>query len=302
MFVTSRRGRMVLAGVIAAVLAVVVGCSGKSATVGGTGGDSNSKSVTLAVVQGWDEDIAASYLWKELLERKGYQVNLQQLDIASTFTGLANNQVDAYLDAWLPSTHQSYWEKFGSKLNDVGSWYSPADLVLAVPNYVQINSIDELKGKAGQFDGKIVGIEPGAGEMRIARNNVLPAYGLNGEYQLAEGSTPAMLASLDSAIKENKPIVVTLWHPHLAFTKFPIKVLQDPKGAWGKPDELHSVTSQKFAQSKPDVTGWLKKFHLDDHQLGTLEQLIEQKGKGHEQDAAKEWLNQNPQVASSFTG
>jgi glycine betaine/proline transport system substrate-binding protein len=300
-FATSRRGRMVLAGCVAAVLAVVVGCSGKAATVGGTGGDSNSKSVTFSVVQGWDEDIAATYLWKELLERKGYQVNLQQLDIASTFTGLANNQVDAYLDAWLPSTHKSYWDKFGSKITDVGSWYGPADLVLAVPNYVQANSIADLKGQAGQFDGRIVGIEPGAGEMRIARDDVMPAYGLNGEYQLVEGSTPAMLASLDSAIKENKPIVVTLWHPHLAFTKFPIKVLQDPKGAWGKPDELHAVTSQKFSQAKPEVVNWLKKFHLDDHQLGTLEQAIEQKGKGHEQDAVKDWLNQNPQVANSFT-
>jgi glycine betaine/proline transport system substrate-binding protein len=291
---------MVLAGCVAAVMAVVVGCSGKASTVGGAGGDSNSKTVSLAVVQGWDEDIAASYLWKELLERKGYQVNLQELDVASTFTGLANNQVDVYLDAWLPSTHESYWQKYGNKLTDLGSWYGPADLVLAVPNYVQANSIEDLKGKAPQFDGKIVGIEPGAGEMRIARTQVVPAYGLN-DYQLAEGSTPAMLASLDSAIKENKPIVVTLWHPHLAFTKFPIKVLQDPKGAWGKPDELKTVSSQKFSQSKPEVVGWMKKFKMDDHQLGTLEKLIADKGKGHEQEAAKEWISQNQQVADSFT-
>jgi glycine betaine/proline transport system substrate-binding protein len=299
-FSTSRRGRMLLAGCVAALMAAVVACSGKAANVGGTGGDSNSKQVTLAVVQGWDEDIAASYLWKELLERKGYQVNLQELDVASTFTGLANNQVDVYLDAWLPSTHESYWQKYGNKLTDLGSWYGPADLVLAVPNYVQANSIEDLKGQAAQFGGKIVGIEPGAGEMRIARTSVVPAYGLN-DYQLAEGSTPAMLASLDSAIKENKPIVVTLWHPHLAFTKFPIKVLQDPKGAWGKPDELKTVSSQKFSQNKPEVVGWLKKFKMDDHQLGTLEKLIADKGKGHEQEAAKEWISQNQQVADSFT-
>lgn len=292
---------MVLAACIAAVMAVVVGCSGKSSQVGGTGGDSNSKTVSLAVVQGWDEDIAASYLWKELLERKGYQVNLQELDIASTFTGLANNQVDAYLDAWLPATHQSYWDKFGKQLVDQGTWYSPADLVLAVPNYVQANSIADLQGKAGEFGGKIVGIEPGAGEMRIARQNVLPGYGLDKEYQLAEGSTPAMLASLESAIKDNKPVVVTLWHPHLAFTKYPIKVLQDPKGAWGKPDELRTVTSQKFNQGKPEVVNWLKKFKMSDNDLGTLEKAIQDKGKGKEQEAVKEWISQHQQLADSFT-
>jgi glycine betaine/proline transport system substrate-binding protein len=84
-------------------------------------------SISIAVVAGWDEDIAATYLWKELLEQEGYEVKVQDLDVASTFTGVANGQVDLYLDAWLPTTHETYWEQFGDDLAVVSSCYEPAD-------------------------------------------------------------------------------------------------------------------------------------------------------------------------------
>ena len=82
----------------------------------GGGGDKN---VSISVVAGWDEDVAASNLWKALLEERGYTVNMQELDIASTFTGVANGQVDLYMDAWLPTTHQAYWDRFKDQLEVV---------------------------------------------------------------------------------------------------------------------------------------------------------------------------------------
>jgi ABC-type proline/glycine betaine transport system substrate-binding protein len=54
--------------------------------------------------------------------------------------------------------------------------------------------------------------------MKTVRDQVMPAYGL-GDYQLVEGRSPAMYASLDAAVKQKQPIVVPLWQPHWAFSR-----------------------------------------------------------------------------------
>ena len=229
------------------------------------GADAGDKNVSISVVAGWDEDVAASNLWKELLEQRGYTVNMQELDIASTFTGVANGQLDLYLDAWLPTTHAVYWDRYKDQLEVVTSWQEGKN-TLVVPDYVDVNSIADLKGREGEFDGRIVGIEAGAGEMKAMREKVIPAYGLT-DYNLVEGSSPAMLASLDSAIKQNEPIVVTLWQPHWAFSRFPLKVLEDPQAACGPPDQMQIIATKGWGAANPEAAGWLKNFKITPEQL-----------------------------------
>ena len=139
-----RRGTSLLAGLIALIIASITACSGQSSSFGGSsgggsgsggGGDAGDKNVSISVVAGWDEDVAASNLWKELLEQRGYTVNMQELDIASTFTGVANGQVDLYLDAWLPTTHAVYWDRFKDQLEVVTTWQEGKN-TLVVPDYV----------------------------------------------------------------------------------------------------------------------------------------------------------------------
>jgi glycine betaine/proline transport system substrate-binding protein len=297
----SRRGAPLLAGLMAVLTASLAACSGQTSSVGNAADSTdNGKSISIAMVAGWDEDVASTYLWKQLLEQRGYKVDVQQLDIASTFTGVANKQIDLYLDAWLPTTHATYWQKFGPKLQVVNTWYEPASDDLAVPKYVtDVNSIADLKGRSAEFGGRIVGIEAGAGLMRLTKDSVIPKYGLS-DYNLVEGSTPAMLAALESAIKAKKPIVVTLWQPHWAFAKFPIKVLKDTDNAFGPPDKAQTIAAKGFNTTHPQLAAWLGKYKLTSDQLGSLELLIQQKGQGHEQEAAKEWIGQNQQLVNSW--
>lgn len=302
---TSRRSRgSLLLGCIATALTLVTtACSGETASVdsGSGGGSGDSKTVKIAVVEGWDEGTSATYLWKEILEEKGYKVDVQSLDIASAFTGVANKQVDLYLDAWLPSTHESYWKKLGSKLEVTSTWYEPADLNLSVPTYVKdVNSIADLKTHASEFGGQIVGIEAGSGLMRLTRESVMPAYGLKDDYQLTESSSSAMLSALQNAIAKKKPILVTLWRPHWAYAKLPLKVLKDPEGAYGDPDKVQAVAPKGFAADHPELAGWLKNFKLTSAQLGSLELLLQKKGSGHEQEAAKEWIGENKTLVDSW--
>jgi glycine betaine/proline transport system substrate-binding protein len=284
---------------VVALLAALAGCATGNSEQGNTGGSAGGDQLTIGYIN-WDEDIAVTHLWQKVLQDKGYDVQIQQVsDAGPTFVGLDKGDLDLFLDAWLPATHKTYWDKYGKDLTDISTWYDSAPLTIAVPKYVDINSMAELKAHASEFDKTIVGIEPGAGLTRVTKTSMMPKYGLD-DWTLKTSSTPAMLATLKKDIAQKKPVVVTLWRPHWAYTAFPIKDLQDPKGAMGKPDSIHAVGTGDFADNFPKVADMVKKFHMSDQQLGTLEQAVLVKNKDNPAKGVEEWLKANPDFEKSL--
>ncbi|WP_329315525.1 ABC transporter permease/substrate binding protein [Streptomyces sp. NBC_01278] len=288
----------------AVVLALVAGGlntfggSGQPAAAG-AGGIGKGRKISIGYIP-WDEGIASTYLWKELLERRGFQVEARQLELGALFTGMAGGQVDFQTDAWLPVTQAQYWEKYGNKLDDLGSWYGPTSIELSVPSYMKdVTSLADLKGKGAEFKGRIIGIEPSAGAMGILKGKLLKEYGLDGEYQVVDGSTPGMLAELKRAYEKQEPVAVVLWSPHWAYASYDLKKLQDPKGAWGKGDGIHTLARKGFAADEPEVASWLRSFKLTEAQLTGLEAKIQDAGKGKEQQAVRTWLNDHPEIAKA---
>ncbi|GAA4079048.1 MULTISPECIES: glycine betaine ABC transporter substrate-binding protein [Actinomadura] len=281
-----------------AALAVALTAAG----CGGGSGSGDDKEITIGVVAGWAEGEAATALWKRMLTDKGYTVEVKTLDTGPLYTGMARGDVDVFVDAWLPGTHEDYWKRYGDKLEKIGVWYDKAPLTIAVPNYSPLKSLEDLKGKGGQYGGKIIGIEKSSGLYRVAQEKMLPAYGLKDEYEVTTSSTAAMLSELKKATDAKKDIIVTLWRPHWAYSKYPVRDLADPKGAMGQPDGINTVAREDFSKDQPEVTGWLKKFKMNDQQLGSLEDLMENKYKGKPDQAVDEWLKANPTFATSITG
>lgn len=290
-----RHGRLFAALGVALVLALAgiagVGCAADDgADTGGDNGAAAGGTIRIGWIP-WDEDIAVTYLWKHILEEEGYSVELTQLDVAPVFEGVASGDLDLFLDAWLPSTHSDYWAEYGDRLESLSVWYDNGLLTWAVPEYMDVDSIADLAGVEGELDGRIVGIEPGAGLTRVSREVVMPAYGLDA-FELVEGSTPAMLAELERAIKNEAPIVVTLWRPHWAYSVFPIKDLADPEGALGEAEEIHAVARAGFSDEFPEVAEWMAAFRMNDDQLAGLEDLVlNEYGAGQEEAAVEEWLS-----------
>ncbi|MEV8543950.1 ABC transporter permease/substrate binding protein [Streptomyces sp. NPDC051572] len=293
------RPRPAFAVIGVVVLALVAGGMGVFGSSSGTKATSatdvgKGKNITIGYIP-WDEGIASTFLWKEILEERGYKVTTTQYAAGPLYTGLATGQVDFQTDSWLPTTHAEYWKKYGKQLDDLGSWYGSTSLELTVPSYVKdVNTLADLKTHASEFGGKITGIEPSAGMMGLLKTKVLKEYGLQGSYDVVDGSTPAMLAELKRAYAKKQPIVVTLWSPHWAYSDYKLKKLKDPKNAWGKGDGVHTVARKGFAADNPDVGKWLKDFRMTEAQLTGLEAQIQKSGKGEEQDAVRTWLKQHP--------
>ncbi|MEU6244281.1 ABC transporter permease/substrate binding protein [Streptomyces sp. NPDC047024] len=250
----------------------------------------------------WDEDIAVTYLWKNVLERRGYKLNLKQMDVGPVYTGLASGDLDVNFDAWLPYAQQNFWDKSKDRLKDLGTWYQPTSLEVAVPSYVKdVKSLADLKGKSSRFHGKIIGIEPGTGEMALLKSKVLPGYGLDKEYKVVDGSTPAMLAELKRAYAKKEPVAVVLWSPHWAYSEYDLTKLADPKKAFGVGNTIRTISSQKFPEQYPRLTQWIKSFRMSEDELGSLEARITKAGQGKAEQAVAAWVKEHPEVAERMT-
>ncbi|MGI5921223.1 MAG: glycine betaine ABC transporter substrate-binding protein [Syntrophomonadaceae bacterium] len=274
------------------MLSFAAGCSSP-----GQQTDQNSDKGTINIgYVNWAENIAVSNLWKVILEDQGYNVKLTQLDVAPLFVGLSKGDIDIFMDAWLPITHAAYWSEYQNDLDDYGIWYEgSARIGIVVPDYVSINTIEELKNNASKFDSKIIGIDPGAGIMKAsARAN--EAYGLG--FEVVQGSEPAMMAALDKAYSKNEWIAITGWSPHWMFAKYDLKYLDDPRKEYGEAEKLHTLASKDFSSNQPEIATMLKKFKLSDTQIGSLEGLINDGMDPAE--AAKKWIEDNQDVVDSW--
>ncbi|MBH5334038.1 ABC transporter permease/substrate binding protein [Streptomyces pactum] len=245
----------------------------------------------------WDEDVATTFLWKNVLERRGYKPSVRQYDVGSMFTGMSAGQIDVEFDAWLPAAQKQYWDRYKKNLVDIGPWYDRTSLEIAVPSYVKdVKTLADLKGKAKTFDGKIIGIEPGTGQMNLLKKKVLNTYGLADEYRVVDGSTPAMLAELQRAYARKEPIAVALWTPHWAYGKYRLTKLADPHKAFGDNNRIHSLGHRSFPEKFPEFHGWLKNWHMTEEELAGLEQAVQDAGKGNVEEGVRTWMDAHPGI------
>ncbi|ATB27188.1 glycine/betaine ABC transporter [Melittangium boletus DSM 14713] len=256
-----------------------------------------AKGTVKLVYVNWAEGVAMTHLAKAILEdRMGYQVELTMADVAPVFTALAGGDSDAFLDAWLPLTHKEYMERFQGKVEDLGTNYEGARIGLVVPSYVKASSISDLQAMKGELDGQIVGIDSGAGIMSTTEK-ALEAYKL--DIKLMTSSGPAMAATLQDAIKRERPVVVTGWKPHWKFARWDLKFLDDPKGVYGGAESIHTLTRLGLEKDKPEVAAFLRSFKLDDQQLGGLMGAVADT-KGDPSQAVREWMKQNAALVDGW--
>ncbi|PBB06194.1 MULTISPECIES: glycine betaine ABC transporter substrate-binding protein [Salimicrobium] len=106
--------------------------------------EGEGKSIEL-VMTPWDSERLTGNMTKRVLEQKGYEVTLTPVDPAIVFEALAQGDADATLAAWLPKTHGSFYEEHKDNLVKVNEAITGAKIGLAVPEYMDIESIEDLE-------------------------------------------------------------------------------------------------------------------------------------------------------------
>lgn len=255
------------------------------------------KTVRIAYVE-WPCTVASSNLVKAAIEdRLGHKVDLIPVTAAIMWQSVALGEADACVSAWLPTTHAAYYNSTKDKLDDLGPIVGGARLGWVVPDYVNIASIADLPGNEAKFDGKIYGIDPGAGLMQLSEQ-AFKDYDLKG-FTLMEGSDAIMVAALADAIKNKRWVVVTGWSPHWMFGRWPLKYLDDPKKSLGGEEAIHAIARKGLKDDMPDVYTFLDNFsYTSTVQLEKLMAINETNGKPLEN--ARAFIKENPEQAAAW--
>ncbi|WP_253457616.1 MULTISPECIES: glycine betaine ABC transporter substrate-binding protein [Methanocalculus] len=276
---------MIMAGLLLASALLVAGCVDEPTEP--------AKEISIGYVT-WDCAIASTHVMKEVFEEAGYRVTLVAVDAGPLYAGLARGDIDFTTTAWLPHTHSMYWEEYGDRLDYVqDNIPGDARIGLVVPQYVTIDSIEEMNEAADNFEGNIIGIEPGAGIMS-ATEDAIVEYDL--DYELVASSSAGMAAELRSAYGREEWIVVTGWAPHWKFGRFDLKFLDDPKGVYGEAEDVVTIARQNLATDDPEAYAILERFEWTAVDIAEVMTSIEDGVPDDE--AARAWISANPDTVA----
>ncbi len=266
----------------------VVGCGNNDG-----GGDSqdttpseNKKVINLGVTPYPHIDIITHVL-ETAFHELGYETERVEGDVGFMYLGVSQGDIDIYPDGWLPVLHGNYIEKYGDKLEVGNAIYEDAAMGIVVPSYVEdINTIQEFKDNGELFDHKLIGIEPSAGIMLTATETI-EAYEMD-NIEMLEGSTPAMLAEVGNAFRAEEPIAFLGWRPHIMFSEYDLKVLEDDKDIW-EYDDIQSVLNPQLSEEAPEVYEFIQNFEIT---IDDIEEILfkADSGEGTIEELADEWF------------
>jgi glycine betaine/proline transport system substrate-binding protein len=260
------------------------------------GEEPEAESVELVFVP-WACATASSHLVKNVLETRleNVTVELNRTEAGFMWQSVATGDTDFMVAAWLPGTHALYFEEFEDSLVTVRANYEGAQIGLIVPQYVTIDSIAELNDFADEFQGRIVGIDAGAGIM-LATNDAIEVYDL--DYELQSSSEAAMIAELSTSIDNEEWVVVTGWAPHWKLAEWELKFLEDPENVYGGEENIYTITRENFADDNPRVQAFLERYFLTPEQLGNLMGMVEEMGDADE--VALQWIEDNSDIVDEW--
>jgi glycine betaine/proline transport system substrate-binding protein len=269
--------------------------SGAGLAAGGMVQAQDKGTINLAYVE-WSSEVASTNVVRAVLEQEGYDVEMTSLSAAAMFQALSTGDADAIVAAWLPSTHENYMERVGDNVEDLGQNLDGTKLGLVVPEYTDVDSIAELNDNADDFNGEIIGIDPGAGLMSLTEE-VVDTYDL--DLQLRSGSGATMTAALASAIENEEDIVVTGWTPHWMFARFDVKYLEDPENVYGGAEQIHTVVRDGLKDDMPEAYAILDAFEWTPEQMGEV-MLMNQEEDSNPYENAKQWVEDNQDVVEEW--
>ncbi len=246
--------------IVAAIMMAVTSCAEKS-----------EKKEVFIPYPNWSEGIAMTHLAKAVLDQKGYDVEIKPIEPGPIYASLSKGDADVFLDAWLPYTHEEYWDRFGDQIDHIGTAFENGTTGLVVPSYVTIDSISQMNDYVEEFGGEIIGIGSGAG---VHRNTLKAIEEYDLDFEQVTSSGTAMVAALEGAINDEEWIAITGWKPHFKWARFDIKYLEDPKGIYPT-DEIHILARKEFTSDFPDLAVFFDNFKFEESKLYELIDAVE---------------------------
>jgi glycine betaine/proline transport system substrate-binding protein len=255
---------------------------------------------------GWTDVTATTALTAQLLRSIGYLPTITVLSVPVTFASIANNDIDVFLGNWMPAqlADRARYVEDGSVVI-VGANLTGAKYTLAVPAYTYAAGLRDFKdierfGPA--LNNSIFGIEPGNdGNRHVLEMLKQNQFGLGG-FKLVESSEQGMLAQVERAYRDKKPIVFLAWEPHPMNMRFDLKYLSGGDAVFG-PNyggaTIYTATRKGYSTECPNIGRLLVNLKFTLRGESEMMAAILDRHEAPEV-AAAEWLKANPTVTKAW--
>ena len=107
-----------------------------------------------------------------------------------------------------------------------------------------------------------------------------------------------MIGSLDAAIKNEEPIIVTGWNPHWKFSAYDLKYLEDPKGTFGGSENINTIVRKGLEEDMPNAYKILDRFNWEPQDMEAV--MFDAQEVSFE-EAANNWIEENPDKVAQWT-
>ena len=273
------------------------------ALLGFAGSVSAAEKIRLASVA-WTGVTIKTELAVAVLESLGYEAENTTLSVPFVYSALSTDSADAFLGNWMPSMASvagKFFEK-GTVIKYVANMPG-AKYTLAVPTYCAEGGLKDFADivKFGdKLDWKIYGIEAGNDGNLIIRDMIEKnMFGL-GKFELVPSSEVAMLAEVQSRVKQGRWIVFLGWSPHSMNERIDMTYLTgSTNDTFGPNDGTATVWTnlrKGFAEEQPNVAKLLKNMTFPIDMMNQIMTRLYADKALTPQSAGLAWLKENPEV------
>ena len=287
------------------------------------------KNVIIAE-QSWTGSTVICQVMKYVLEKKlDIPVKVTQLNGSITWVGMDKGDVDVFSDIWETAEIEGmkkYTEE--KKSCEVVLSYPNAPQGWYIPKYVAeehgIRTIEDLKGKEKLFDidgdgqGDLWG-GPTSWKVNEITSIKIRDYGL--DFKNLGVEQWAWLATLKAAILKKKPVIFYYWEPEWLFTEYDLVKIQEPAFEEAKykfvqkhpeqskitcelqPTDVWVGLSKKMEKRLPKAYQFFKNWSIPIEEVNQLIALVtdlDDKPKLSGPDAAKKWVEDNPDIVNTW--
>ena len=256
---------------------------------------------------GWTDITSTTAMASRLLDALGYTPKTTVLAVPVTYEAMKNKQIDVFLGNWQPTMESIRKPYLDDKTVDLIEKpnLEGAKYTLAVPTYTfeaGLKSFQDIVKFKDELDSKIYGIEPGNdGNTLILDMIANDTDGLK-DFTLVESSEQGMLAEVDRATRQNRPIVFLGWEPHPMNAKYEMSYLSGGDDVFG-PDyggaTVYTNVRAGYVGECPNVGRFITNLTftlaMENEVMGKILFDKEEASK-----AAEGWLKANPDAWTAW--
>ncbi len=268
----------------------------------------------------WTGQLLTTNLMGEVLKKAGYNIDLVQADYIAQFAGLKTGDLHVAMEIWETTGREAMDEATGTgnvqNLGETGmqaieEWWYPSymkEQCPGLPDWEALNACAEIFSTAETAPmGRYLGGPVTWGGFDDERVEALEM-----DFEVVHAGTDAALfAELESAYQRQAPIVLWVYAPHWAPTKFDGEFVEFPPytaecysdPAWGSnPDMAYDcgkprgpiwkVAWSGVEEKWPGAHAIIKAFNVDNQEMGDMVAKVDLEGAKLE-DVVANWMTSN---------